>query len=90
VDVSAGWIASGSGSACSPGPGPGQGGGHTFVRHLPKNHAWREWLQSLANANGRVGSNVGWHSRKMEVIRGFGMMGREEGMAGVGAFAFEE
>jgi hypothetical protein len=37
-----------------------------------------------------VNSGVGWHARKMEVVRGFGMLGREEGMAGAGAFAFEE
>ncbi|WVN85406.1 uncharacterized protein L203_100552 [Cryptococcus depauperatus CBS 7841] len=61
-----------------------------FVRHLPKSHHHRAWLNSLSEASGRVGSNVGWHSRKMEVIRGMGMMGREEGLAGVGAFAFEE
>ena len=88
VDVSAGWVL--------PTPqiaGPGQemhGHGRTFVRNLPKDDGWREWLQSLASANGRVGSAVGWHSRKMEVVRGYGMMGREEGLAGVGAFAFEE
>jgi hypothetical protein len=76
VDVSAGWVH--------------DTGEWKFVRHLPRKHARRQWLQSLVEANGRVGSAVGWHSRKMEVGRGEGMMGREEGLAGVGAFAFEE
>ena len=61
-----------------------------FVRHLPTYHPRRAWLSSLAAAGGRVGSAVGWHSRKMEVVRGMGMLGREEGMAGVGGFAFDE
>jgi hypothetical protein len=60
------------------------------VRHLGKDHAWRKWLIGLSDASGRVNSGVGWHARKMEVVRGFGMLGREEGMAGAGAFAFEE
>ncbi|WRT64185.1 uncharacterized protein IL334_001114 [Kwoniella shivajii] len=64
--------------------------GWEYVRHLPKIDPRRRWLNHLSESNGRVGSNVGWHSRKMEVVRGMGMMGREEGLAGVGAFAFEE
>lgn len=61
-----------------------------YLRHLPRSHPWRKHLTSLSDANGRVSSNVGWHSRKMEVVRGLGMLGREEGMAGAGGFAFEE
>ncbi|WWC86288.1 uncharacterized protein L201_001161 [Kwoniella dendrophila CBS 6074] len=61
-----------------------------FVRHLPKSDQRRKWLNFLSESNGKVGSNVGWHSRKMEVVKGMGMLGREEGLAGVGAFAFEE
>lgn len=80
VDSSAGWIQDRTDSAED----------WTFVRHLPKDHEWRKWLTSLSDASGRVGSGVGWHSKKMEVIKGLGMMGREEGMAGAGAFAFEE
>ncbi|WVF70490.1 hypothetical protein IAT40_005280 [Kwoniella sp. CBS 6097] len=64
--------------------------GWEFIRHLPKTHHWRRWLNHLSESNGRVGSNVGWHSRKMEIVKGMGMLGREEGLAGVGAFAFEE
>ncbi|KAI9635234.1 uncharacterized protein MKK02DRAFT_36639 [Dioszegia hungarica] len=53
------------------------------------------WIEEVLEdgkntANGRVSSGVGWHSRKMEVVKGYGMLGREEGLAGAGAFAFEE
>ncbi|WWC58702.1 uncharacterized protein I303_101246 [Kwoniella dejecticola CBS 10117] len=64
--------------------------GWEFVRHLPRSDPRRRWLNHLSESNGKVGSNVGWHSRKMEVVKGMGMLGREEGLAGVGAFAFEE
>lgn len=95
VDVSAGWIPHDTiddwgyvqGEPESVGEGLGK---LSFVRRLPGTHPRRRWLTSLAEANGRVRSAVGWHSRKMEVVRGEGMMGREEGMGGVGAFAFEE
>jgi hypothetical protein len=80
VDVSAGWIEEVL----------EDGKKWTFARHLPQAHPWRRWLMSLSTANGRVSSGVGWHSRKMEVIKGYGMLGREEGLAGAGAFAFEE
>ena len=61
-----------------------------FVRHLPPSEPHRQWLTQLALAQGRVGSAVGWHNRKMEIVRGWGMLGREEGMAGAAGFAFEE
>ncbi|WWC66299.1 uncharacterized protein I206_100200 [Kwoniella pini CBS 10737] len=64
--------------------------GWEFVRHLPRSDPRRRWLNHLSESNGKVGSNVGWHSRKMEIVKGMGMLGREEGLAGVGAFAFEE
>jgi hypothetical protein len=80
VDTSAGWIQDRSDSQED----------WTYVRHLGKDHVWRKWLTGLSEASGRVGSGVGWHARKMEVVRGFGMLAREEGMAGAGAFAFEE
>ena len=88
VDTSAGWIPD-----LDPNPEtgePAREGKRKFVRHLPSSHPRRQWLSSLAEAGGRVGSAVGWHSRKMEIVRGMGMLGREEGMAGVGGFAFEE
>jgi hypothetical protein len=95
VDVSAGWVPSSTvddwGYVQKVPAMVGEGlGALSFVRHLPANHPRRRYLTQLAEANGRVRSDVGWHSRKMEVVRGEGMMGREEGMGGVGAFAFEE
>ena len=84
VDISAGWIKVPQHST------PTASSGYSFARHLPATHQHRAYLQSLSDADGRVSSGVGWHSRKMEVVRGLGMMGREEGMAAAGAFAFEE
>ena len=43
-------------------------------------------LQRLYEQNGTVTSEVGWHSRKMEVLRGDGMMGKEEGLYSFHAF----
>jgi hypothetical protein len=80
VDVSAGWVQDVK----------EDGREWRFARHLPGSDPWRRWLTGLCEASGRVSSSVGWHSRKMEVVRGMGMLGREEGMAGAGAFAFEE
>lgn len=85
VDTSAGWISDPDDRVLPDGKLA-----KTFVRHLPTYHPKRAWLAGLATAAGRVGSAVGWHSRKMEIVRGFGMLGREEGMAGVGGFAFDE
>ena len=89
VDVSAGWVDAPS-EALDQKPEGSAAREKMFVRHLPHVDARRQWLSQLAAANGRVGSAVGWHSRKMEVVRGMGMLGREEGMAGVGGFAFED
>lgn len=50
------------------------------VRDLPPDHPRRLTLQALADANGHVTGNVGWHSRKMEVLLGFGFLGRESGL----------
>ncbi len=78
VDTSSGWIEEPVGS-----------GIRTFKRKLPPSHPNRQYLEHLAEYNGRVASNVGWHARKMEVIRGDGMLGREAGLYGADAFAFE-
>lgn len=99
VDTSAGWVkpaqlATSNGAPPTPvsptASTPRLDDGRRFVRHLPSSDPWRRWLTSLSDANGRVSSGVGWHSRKMEVVKGWGMLGREEGMGGAGAFAFEE
>jgi hypothetical protein len=41
--------------------------GGVLVRDLPETHPLRIETQRLADANGNVGSGVGWHARKMEV-----------------------
>lgn len=43
-------------------------------------------LQRLYEQKHSVTSEVGWHSRKMEVLRGDGMIGKEEGLASFHAF----
>ena len=83
VDLSAGWLDL-SDPLIKGAPGP------QFVRHLPASHPQRQYLAQLSAAGGRVSSGVGWHTRKMEIVTGMGMLGREEGMAGAGGFAFEE
>ncbi|TRM65047.1 hypothetical protein BD626DRAFT_490726 [Schizophyllum amplum] len=60
-----------------------------LVRDLQEDHPLREELQRLADAHGNVNSGVGWHARKMEVLQGYGMLGRENGMYGAVSFAFQ-
>jgi hypothetical protein len=78
VDTSSAWVDDGA-----------VGGARVFKRGLRPDHPIRQYLNQLAEYNGRVASNVGWHSRKMEVIKGEGMIAREGGLYGAGAFAFE-
>jgi len=59
------------------------------LRRDLKDHPWREELQRLSNANGNVASGVGWHARKMEVLHGHGMFGREDGLYGAVSFAYQ-
>ncbi|KAL9937225.1 hypothetical protein V8E36_003634 [Tilletia maclaganii] len=49
------------------------------VRSLPADHPRRLALEALGRAKGRVPGDTGWHSRKMEILLGFGFMGREAG-----------
>lgn len=98
VDVSAGWLDKNDQAdtrTCRPLVGSPEDDGSSpddtlvYTRGLAQDHPWRQYLSSLADAWGKVGSAVGWHSRKMEVVHGHGMLGREEGLYGAGAFAFE-
>lgn len=50
------------------------------LSHLPRGSPRREALLRCAKLNGIVSGEMGWHTRKMEVMRGDGMMGREEGL----------
>ncbi|KAJ7773206.1 hypothetical protein B0H16DRAFT_1660327 [Mycena metata] len=58
-------------------------------RDLPKEHAWRRYLDQLSEANGNVSSGIGWHARKMEILYGHGMMGHEDGLYGAVSFAYQ-
>ncbi|CAE6463978.1 unnamed protein product [Rhizoctonia solani] len=77
VDSSAGWVA-------SP-----ENNGAILQRDLPESHPLRAEVERLAMANGNVSSGVGWHARKMEVLYGTGMLGREDGLYGAVSFAYQ-
>ncbi|GJJ08296.1 hypothetical protein Clacol_002507 [Clathrus columnatus] len=49
-------------------------------RDLPPDHPFRVELVKLADLNGNVNSGIGWHARKMEILHGYGMFGREDGL----------
>lgn len=63
--------------------------GTGLQRNLPRGHPFRVQMCRLADANGNVNSGVGWHARKMEVLHGCGMMGREDGLYGAVSFAYQ-
>lgn len=50
------------------------------IRGLDVNNPRRTALERLAAADGNVQGSVGWHSHKMEVLLGYGMLGREIGI----------
>ncbi|KAM0749673.1 hypothetical protein T439DRAFT_326551 [Meredithblackwellia eburnea MCA 4105] len=56
------------------------------LQHLPREHPTRIALQKLVDSSGAVSGETGWHPRKMEVLRGEGMMSREDGLYGFHAF----
>ncbi|KAI0822458.1 hypothetical protein BC628DRAFT_660854 [Trametes gibbosa] len=84
VDAASGWTAqvSSDGDACGS-------EGSVLRRDLAPNHPWRVEIEALADANGNVSSGVGWHARKMEVLHGDGLLGREAGLYGAVAFAYQ-
>jgi len=63
--------------------------GGELVRDLDESHPLRVEMQRLADANGNVNSGIGWHARKMEVLYGYGMLGREDGLYGAVSFAYQ-
>ncbi|KAF7796627.1 hypothetical protein EIP86_007809 [Pleurotus ostreatoroseus] len=79
VDSASGWTA-----------GPdGSDDGSVLRRDLERDHPWRAQIERLADANGNVTSDVGWHARKMEVLHGDGLLGREAGLYGAVSFAYQ-
>ncbi|KAG1733624.1 uncharacterized protein EDB91DRAFT_1148462 [Suillus paluster] len=63
--------------------------GGELKRNLAQEHPLRVQMHRLADANGNVNSGVGWHARKMEVLHGCGMLGREDGLYGAVSFAYQ-
>ncbi|KZT73154.1 hypothetical protein DAEQUDRAFT_722275 [Daedalea quercina L-15889] len=79
VDVASGWVAE-----------PGVESRDSVLRRdLPPGHPWRLALERLSDANGNVSSGIGWHSRKLEVLHGHGLLGREAGLYGAVSFAYQ-
>ncbi|KAN0066170.1 hypothetical protein ACQY0O_000264 [Thecaphora frezii] len=56
------------------------------IRDLPSDHPRRKALQALSDANGHVSGDTGWHSCKMEVLLGYGLLGRESGLYALVAY----
>lgn len=82
VDTASGWVA-------EPGTSTGGGsGGSSFQRELPLDHPLRQSLVWLSESGGNVSTGVGWHSRKVEVLRGHGLLGRDGGLYGAVSFSF--
>jgi hypothetical protein len=79
VDTTSGWVA---------GPASGSERGTSFRRDLPFDHPLRQSLVQLSESRGNVGTGVGWHSRKVEVLRGHGLLGRDDGLYGAVSFSF--
>jgi len=78
VDTTSGWVAK---------PGSGSERGTSFQRGLPLDHPLRQSLEQLSVCGGNVSTGVGWHSRKVEVFHGHGLLGREDGLYGAVAFS---
>ena len=80
VDTASGWVAEPGTSASA--------GGSSFRRELPLDHPLRQSLVWLSESGGNVITGVGWHSRKVEVLRGHGLLGRDDGLYGAVSFSF--
>ncbi|KAJ7593020.1 hypothetical protein C8J56DRAFT_930140 [Mycena floridula] len=73
VDTASGWIAE-------------NGPESVLKRNLTPEHPLRAEMERLSGCNGNVSSGVGWHARKMEILHGQGMLGREDGLYGAVSF----
>ncbi|XP_006459346.1 hypothetical protein AGABI2DRAFT_218464 [Agaricus bisporus var. bisporus H97] len=78
VDTACTWVAE-----------PGSGSQSVLKRDLPPGHPYRVEMERLSDAKGNVSSGTGWHARKMEVLHGYGMLGREDGLYGAVSFAYQ-
>ena len=75
IDTASGWTAEGDGPS-------------VFRRALPADHPLRRGLEALSESGGNISTAVGWHARKVEVLQGNGLLGREDGLYGAMSFAF--
>lgn len=76
VDTASGWVTE-------------EGSSRALLRRdLPPEHPFRVELGRLSDSNGNVSSVCGWHARKMEILHGQGMLGREDGLYGAVSFAY--
>lgn len=78
VNTTSGWVAE---------SGAGSGRGMSFRRELPYGHPLRQSLEQLSDSGGNVSTGVGWHSRKVEVLHGYGLLGRGDGLYGAVSFS---
>ncbi|KAF8962768.1 hypothetical protein BDZ97DRAFT_1702264 [Flammula alnicola] len=78
VDIASAWIS--ESGTCQ---------GSVLRRDLPPTDPFRVEMERLSAANGNVSSGVGWHARKMEILHGHGMLGREDGLYGAVSFAYQ-
>ncbi|KAI0688403.1 hypothetical protein BC835DRAFT_1372973 [Cytidiella melzeri] len=90
VDSASGWVALSEGEEEEGAvENTGEVGKAVLRRDLEKGHPWRAEVERLADLNGNVGSSVGWHARKMEILQGHGLLGREAGLYGAVSFAYQ-
>ena len=85
VDTASGWVA---GPGTSASVSTGGSCGSSFRRELPLDHPLRQSLLWLSESGGNVITGVGWHSRKVEVLHGHGLLGRDDGLYGAVSFSF--
>lgn len=85
-DISAGWVSDSFAPPATFPAFPTESQAQRFQRNIKPDHPWRKWLAMLAESDGKVDSGVGFHSRKMEVLKGEGLLGREDGL--YGGFAY--
>ncbi|GAA5911227.1 hypothetical protein JCM6882_004068 [Rhodosporidiobolus microsporus] len=57
------------------------------LAHLPRDHPKRQALLKLSSSSSLASFEVGWHARKMEVLKGEGFFGARQGIYGFHAWA---
>ncbi|GAA5839369.1 hypothetical protein JCM11251_003961 [Rhodosporidiobolus azoricus] len=57
------------------------------LAHLPRDHPQRQALLKLSSSSGLATFEVGWHARKMEVLKGEGFFGARQGLFAFHSYA---